>query len=287
MKKIKRNCLHSIITFLVLFVLIFTGCTPTNGGVKEPAPADGTVLEVVFIDVAQGDSALVTLPTGEFLLIDAGEKKHAKTVISLLEEKGVTRLDYVIGTHPHADHIGGLAQVIGEFEVGRIFMPKASHNTATFENLLLAIKDKGLQVETAKEGVTLLDTPDLKAEFVAPCGEKYSDLNNYSAVLRLSYGETAFLFMGDAEELSEHEITADVSADVLKVGHHGSHTSTSEEFLKRVNPSIAIISCGKNNSYGHPHDTTVSLLERRNIKIYRTDELGNITVTSDGHKINS
>ncbi len=276
-------------TLALLLICSLCACSlpvnlPDGNLGSEPAAAamDGSTMQVSFFDVGQGDCELIVLPDGKTILIDAGESKSANDIISFLEEKGVSRLDYVIATHPHADHIGGMQKVIEAFDVGEIYMPKVEHDTKTYENLLLTIQEKGLRIHTAKEGVSLIDEGGVSAQFVAPCSDSYKDLNNYSAVLRLTYGDVSFLFMGDAEQESEDQITADVSADIIKLGHHGSSTSSSQAFLEAVSPSAAIISCGKDNSYGHPHEETLQTLDRLGVESYRTDQDGTVTVTTDG-----
>lgn len=284
-----------LLILCMTLLLLFSGCVPTAmefpsvslpEAPSQPAPdrAEGT-LTVEFIDVGQGDSTLVHLPDGKTLLIDAGERKEGERVMDRLKEQGITRLDYVIGTHPHTDHIGGLQAIIENFDIGAIYMPKKLHTTKTFERLLEAIDQKGLKVHAASAGVTVLEEPGLFATFVAPSNADYEELNDYSAVLRLTFGTTSFLFTGDAEAQSEHEMLAgghSLSADVLKVGHHGSTTSNTAAFLKAVSPTHAVISCGADNDYGHPHQQIVKRLTALGATLWRTDEQGTITVVSDG-----
>ncbi len=283
-----KRIVSGVLTLLLLLLLLsLCSCSlpvslPDSNSVPEKAAADGSAMQVTFLDVGQGDCELIVLPSGKTILIDAGESKSADDIISFLEEQGISRLDYVIATHPHADHIGGMQEVIEAFDVGEIYMPKVEHDTKTYENLLLAIQEKGLRIHTAKDGVSLMEEGGVSAQFVAPCADSYKDLNNYSAVLRLTYGDVSFLFMGDAEQASEEQITADVSADIIKLGHHGSSTSSSQEFLEAVSPSAAIISCGAGNSYGHPHEETLRTLDLLGIETYRTDQDGTVTVTTDG-----
>lgn len=238
-----------------------------------------------FIDVGQGDSEFLELPNGETMLIDASTKDMSDTIIDYIEQQGYSRIDYVIATHPHADHIGGMAEVIEHFDVGTVYMPKAETDTKTYENLLTTIQDKGLKIKTAKAGVTILDTNDLDIDILAPNKDKYTDLNNYSAVVKVTYKDNSFLYMGDAETDSEEEITADVSADVIKVGHHGSDTSSGKDFVESVSPDYAVIEVGEGNSYGHPKSEIMERWENVGAKVYRTDLNGNIVITSDGENI--
>ena len=240
-------------------------------------------LRVSFIDVGQGDSEFIELPNGETLLIDAGTNETGADVVNYIESLGYSSIDYVVGTHPHEDHIGGLDDVIRTFDVESVYMPKVTADTKTFEDVLDAVDEKGLTINTAKAGVTLVDGDRLSVKMLAPVLDEYDNTNDYSAVIKVVYGDTSFLFTGDAEEYAESLITGDVSADVLKVGHHGSSTSTGEAFLERVSPSYAVISCGLGNSYGHPHTETIEKLG--GIPVFRTDEMGTIVATSDGSEI--
>lgn len=245
-------------------------------------------LSVKFIDVGQGDSELVLLPNGKTMLIDAGEKASSNQLLAELKNSDVETIDYLIATHPHADHIGGMKTVVKSFKIENVYMPRCDHNSQTYLSLLEAISDKNLKINTVKAGLVIFDEPDLKAEFLAPNSDTYKDINNYSAVLKLTYKKNKFIFCGDAEALSEKEMLSsgfDLSADILKVGHHGSTTSTTSEFLDAVNPSCAIISCGINNSYQHPHVKTLEKLNAKNIKVLRTDEMGTITIYSDGERL--
>ena len=238
-----------------------------------------------FIDVGQGDANFIELPNGDTMLIDAGISSSGEVIVEYIEDLGYTDIDYVVATHPHADHIGGMAEVIEAFDIGAIYMPKALSTSKTYENLLETIDEKELKIYTARSGVSVLEEDDLEIFMLAPVQETYSNLNNYSIVLKITYGDTSFLYTGDAETESLEEITGDLHADVLKVGHHGSDTSTTKDFLDQVSPSYAIISVGEGNSYGHPSRTTLNLLESIHAKIYRTDLNGTIVVRSDGVNI--
>ena len=273
-------------TYIVILTIIFmilAGAFELFQGTVAITPSED--LKVHFLDVGQGDSIFIELPTNETILIDASIKDASNKIINYLREENVSKIDYVFATHPHSDHIGGMSAVIKAFDIGQIYMPKAVTTTKTYENLLLTIKDKNLKIKAAKAGNTIIDTDDLKLVVLAPNQDSYESLNNYSIVLKLTYKEKSFLFMGDAETLSEKEITGDIQADVLKVGHHGSRTSTSQAFLNKVNPSYAVISVGLNNDYKHPHQEVIDRLEKKNIKIYRTDQNGDIIFTTDGYNI--
>jgi Predicted hydrolase (metallo-beta-lactamase superfamily) len=249
------------------------------------APIVGSKLKVHYINVGQGDSEFFELPNGQTMLIDAGNPENGSQIVSYIKGLGHNKIDYLIATHPHADHIGGMETVVRSIDIGKIYMPKVSSNTQTFENLLSAIQSKGLKVNTAKAGINLLKSGNLNIDILAPVGTSFKDLNQYSAVIKVIYGDNKFLFMGDAGTTSEGQITTDVKADVLKVGHHGSNTATSETFIKKVSPKYAVIEVGKGNSYGHPTTATLTKLKNVGATIYRTDENGTIIFTSDAKTI--
>jgi competence protein ComEC len=242
-------------------------------------------LTIHFLDVGQADSTLIQLPNGQIMLIDGGNSSDAGRIMSYMRSHNITKIDYLVATHPHADHIGGLPAIIDAMDIRAVYMPRVSHTSQTFERLLTAIQNKGLQIDTARAGVNILSVPGLRVDIIAPVRDDYRDLNDHSAVIKITYNNTNFLFAGDAEALSEGHITADVSADVLKVGHHGSSTSTSATFLSRVAPAYAVISAGSNNTYGHPADTILSRLNDAGANVFRTDLQGTIVFTSDGGNI--
>ena len=253
---------------------------------KNKAEASMQSLEVHFIDVGQGDTIFIKQDKYN-MLIDAGDNKYEKAVVAYLKDEGVTKLDYVIGTHPHADHIGGLDAVIDSFEIGKVIMPKVIHTSKTYEDVLIAIKNKGLKISSPIIGDSY-ELGEATFTIIAPNGEKYKDYNNYSVVLRMEFGGNSFLFTGDAETLSEKEILYNehkIKAQVLKVGHHGSNTSTSIEFLDAVNPQYAVIQVGVDNKYGHPNIEIIDRLEKRKIKIFRNDLHGDIIIISDGENL--
>lgn len=274
---------RKIISLLIIVISVFclSGCKDSSAYVFDSK----NKMEVHYLDVGQGDATLIILPNQEVMLIDAGERSKGAFVREYIEDLGIRKIDYLVGTHPHTDHIGGLEEVINNFDIGSIYMPRASSTSKTFESLLNTINEKNLKVKSAKSGVNIIDEDGLKIDIVAPNSVKYSSLNNYSAVIKITYKNNKFLFMGDAEEVSEKEIKEDVSADVIKIGHHGSNTSSSKEFIARVKPKYAIISVGDGNKYNHPSKDVLKTLEDIGASVYRTDILGTIVISSDGSNI--
>lgn len=257
---------------------------PPSG--TPPPTTVATEANVHFIDVGQGDAILIQLSSGKSILIDAGE--ISTPVITYLNKINTKRLDAVIATHPHSDHIGGMADVIKSFDIGSFYMPRVTHTTKNFENMINAVKNKGLKATEAKAGVSIDVGQSFKAYFVAPNSSSYDNLNNYSAVLKLELGKTAFLFTGDAEDISENEMVHgghNLQANLLKVGHHGSDSSTTVSFLNSVKPQFAVICVGNDNTYGHPTPETLGRLQAAGVKVYRTDQQGTIIATSDGNSI--
>ena len=243
---------------------------------------EGQNVVVHFFDVGQADSILVQSEE-KTMLIDAGTNNMGKTVVKYLQDLNISKIDYLVGTHPHEDHIGGLDDVINNFEIGTIYMPKVQTNTKTFEDVLDAISNKNLKITSPEVGFKF-NVGNAQCEIMSigrGTAEEKSNLNLSSIVIRMTYGEQSFLFTGDAEKQNE-EARQWPQTTVLKGGHHGSDTSSSQEFLNEVKPQIAIISVGKGNTYGHPKQTTIDKLKKINARIYRTDESGTITITCDG-----
>jgi len=243
-------------------------------------------LEVCFLDVGQADCILITTPEGKYILIDSGDLGTKDEVKNFLTQKGVKEIEYAFFTHPHADHIGAADVIIKNFIIKNVYMPNATATTQVYARLLDALEEnESVNVVQALAGQNItLD--DLSIEILSPSRESYDEMNLYSITIRITYGENEFLFMGDAEILNEEDMLksgVNLDADVLKVGHHGSSSSTSIDFLTAVSPDIAVISCGVDNDYGHPASSTLEKLI--GITTYRTDTNGTITLNSDGTEI--
>ena len=257
---------------------------PSTGG-----EVTGGTLEVHMIDVGQGDCILIKAPAGN-ILIDSGDKATAvETAISTyLEDEGVKDFEYVIFTHSDADHIGAADYVMENYQVDNVILPLADKRTTkVYTEMMDAIEQNGANVLDATVGSTY-SVGEVSFKVLAPIGAKYTDVNDYSVVVRMDFGESSFLMTGDAEKKSESEMverygTDVLDCDVLKAGHHGSGTSSSSAFLSKVTPAVVLISCGEGNKYGHPHDDALSRLrEYAAQQIFRTDLLGDIVITTDG-----
>lgn len=272
-----------ILTFILSLALLFAILYSPDLEAKEPS----SDLEVHFIDVGQGDSILIK-SEGENMLIDGGKRSVSEKLVNYLKEEGVEEIKYVVGTHPHEDHIGGLIEVLNNFNVKNIMMPNIVSNTIVFEDLLDAIDRENLKI---KKPIPLDSFYIGKSQMIVlgPNSEEYSLTNDYSIVLKLQNDKNSFIFTGDAEKKSEGEIVEAhkslLKADVLKAGHHGSKTSSTTEFLDAVKPEHVVISVAKKNGYGHPDKEVLDLFNKKNIKTYRTDDMGTIVAKSDGRNI--
>ena len=265
----------------------------TEPPVTEPWPIDPPTstgsLTVHCIDVGQADCALLEC-NGEYIIIDGGNVADSSLVVSYLLAQGVEELEAVVGTHAHEDHIGGLAGVLAKFPTSSVYCPTRSYTTTAFNNFAKYTQQQGLQITVPKPG-DVIEFGGATATVLGPVKSAYDDPNDTSIVLMVEYGQTRFLFTGDMETTAENDMLDywgegfDWSADVLKVGHHGSYTSTGYRFLNEVMPTYGVICVGKDNSYGHPHDAPLSRLRDADVTVLRTDQLGTIVITSDGRDV--
>ena len=256
---------------------------------REPIPVgDDEYIEIHVIDVGQGDSILINT-SGGYMLIDAGPSSSEDELKAYLTEMNVETIEYAVFTHPDEDHIGNADMVLTDYTISNVIMPNHSKTTKTYQNMMTAFDASGAtMIQPVPEYEFTLGS--MTVTILAPVAESYKSTNDYSVVVRLDFGETSFMMTGDAEETAEADIlarysTAMFDCDVLKVGHHGSGTSTSQAFLDAVSPELALISCGEGNKYGHPYAITLQKLEVASAEIYRTDEWGSIVVISDGTDI--
>ena len=280
----KNKTLISFLSFaaIILYTLLSNDEITIEKQENKKTDSNNTdVVKVEYIDVGQADAILIENDK-KYMLIDAGNNEDGDLLVNYFKDKNITDFEYVVATHPHEDHIGGMDNIIKNFNIKNYYMPDCYTTTKTFEELLDALEEKNLSFET----------PDIDSEFVLGdalfkvlyTGTDKRDLNNTSIVLRMTYKDVSFMFTGDATNTTEKKIlTKDLQSDVLKVGHHGSQYSTSDEFLDKVNPKYAIISVGTGNVYDHPKDITLNKL--KGIEVHRTDKEGTIRVISDGKNI--
>jgi len=243
-------------------------------------------LKVSYINVGQADSILVEQGSSS-MLIDAGNNGDSETVKNYVENQGITTLDFLVGTHPHEDHIGGMDYIINAFKIGKIYMPKATTTTQTFNDVITAIKNKNMQITTPIVGDSF-KLGQATCTILSPNNSTYEDLNNYSVVIKITFKDNTFIFEGDAGAVSEMEMVNkgyDLKSDLLKVGHHGSSSSTTSAFLKAIFPKYSVISVGGDNDYGHPTQETLNKLSNAGVQVYRTDQEGTIVATSDGETV--
>ncbi len=281
-----------VIAVIVATLLVISGCSfiegfdgDYNGGVQPyqngPGIAQGE-LRVHFIDVGQGDSILIKA-SSQNILIDGGERGN--TVVDYLKDLGIDQLDMVIGTHPHSDHKGGLINVLQNIKVREVVDPAVVHTSKTFEDYLTLIDEKNIKFTEGRAGMRRKLDDGAVIEILHPSDPSDKHLNDASIVAKLTFGNITFMFPGDAQKASEEEILTrggDLNSTVLKVGHHGSDSSTSDAFLEAVSPEVAVIMVGEGNSYGHPHDEILERLANARVKVYRTDVHGTIIITTDG-----
>lgn len=273
-----------VLFFIFIIIISFSFLTQNNSNNYK------NKMIVHYIDVGQGDSILIQV-NNKNLLIDSGPSSNRKDLLSYLEKLNIKKFDYIIATHPHEDHIGNMDTIIKRYNIGNFYSPKVLTSSTTFENMIDALVDKNLKINVLKNGSKGINLGEnTKVEVFSPTESMSSDnLNDYSPIIKITFFNNSFLFTGDAEISTEDIVLSqnnNLNCDILKVGHHGSSTSTSYNFLASANPSVAIISVGKNNSYGHPTSETLSLLNSFNIRTLRTDIDGTIIAISDGKNIN-
>jgi competence protein ComEC len=278
------KCKIRLIALLAALALLPASC----GFFQSEAPpeiADGE-LRVTFIDVGQADAALVECG-GMTMLIDGGNRSDSDLIYTFLKDRGITHLDYIVASHAHADHVGGLAGALHFAAAGTVFSPVTEYDTRAFENFLNALDMRGVSITVPSHGDRFA-LGGAQVFILGPVDPSPDDVNNTSIVMKIVFGDTSFLFTGDLERKGEQAILEagyDLSATVLKVGHHGSNTSTTYPFLREVMPDIAVISCGQNNTHGHPHENVLSRLRDADVTVYRTDMQGDIVCVSDGRTV--
>ena len=287
--KRQQRILRLLLFAIVLIAAILLTIYYIELGREEPVLGTGSQLglAVLFIDVGQADSALIYLSTGETMLIDAGESPGADAIREELDERRITDIDILVATHPHADHIGGMRTLIEHYDIGQVLMPDMEIQSAVYKNLMDVINSRGIPVNEAYAGYEFY-LGNARCTVVSPDADADKDANNESVVIFLDFFDSEFLFTGDMENWAETRVLDAyyyVDADVLKVAHHGSSTSSSQAFLDAVTPQYAVISCGRDNKYGHPHQETLERLEAAGAKVYRTDEAGDILFFSDGQTL--
>ncbi|MCE5236611.1 MAG: ComEC/Rec2 family competence protein [Clostridiaceae bacterium] len=312
-----KGLFPAILTVIVFLCIIFAlsrfpvSDLPAGASAASPSPSaaaratasqkpqsgvEGT-MDVFVLDVGQGDSIFLRSPSGKTMLVDASEADEFGVIDAFLKAQGVTRLDVVVATHPHSDHIGAMYKVINAYEIGTFYMPDVSHTTATFEKMMDALEKNDVGVKRAEaNGESYIPWSDeVTVRILSPlAGGDYdeNELNGWSAVLHVSFAGSSILLTGDAEKPSEQKMidaydASVLRATVLKAGHHGSNTSSSDAFLDAVSPEIAVISCGLNNDYGHPHKETLARYAARDMAVYRTDLMGTVhlSFTADGVRV--
>jgi competence protein ComEC len=276
------------IVLLLILALVLTGCGLPSLWESTAAPTNGQQLTVHFIDVGQADCALLELD-GQYMLIDGGNVADSSLVVSYLQKLGVTQLQAVVATHAHEDHAGGLPGVLAVYETGAVYAPTRTYASDCFDDFVYYTHQQGLEITIPEPGYSF-PFGSATVTVLGPV-KSYAETNDTSLVLLVQFGQTRFLFTGDMETTAENDMLDywgedfNWRVDVLKVGHHGSETSTGYRFLREVMPKFAVISVGKDNSYGHPHELPLSRLEQAGVSLYRTDKLGTILATSDGNTV--
>lgn len=282
-KKDKKILFVVLLLIIVLIAQVFYKPSQSSIEQVEEIVADYNDLQVYYIDVGQADCILIR-HQNENMLIDAGNNADGPKLVNYFKKIGIQNFKYIIGTHPHEDHIGGLDDIINSFNVENVLLPEAYTTTKTFSDVLTAIENKNLEITVPNIGDKITFT-NISIEILY-VGNQEEDLNDNSIVIKLTYGNYSYLFTGDATSKCEKlMLDKNIQANVLKVAHHGSDTSSSDQFLRKVNPEYAIISVGKDNSYGHPSDKIIKRLKKYTNNIYETKDYGTIVTISNGDNI--
>lgn len=287
-----KSKLNSLIFIALAVLLAVFGVSRTDFSSDGSLTLDDGNIAVYFVDVGQGNCTVIR-SGNEGVLIDAGEREYSSKVLTFLEENGITRLRYVIASHPHSDHIGAMPAVLDKLDTDEIFLPyiadKYAPTSKTYINLLSTVDERDIKAEFLDENKTL-DFNGVKIEILTPV-EQTNSYNNMSLITKIEYGDMSALILADAENKEINSVmkanrSFDFSSYVIMLGHHGSNTSLNEALLTKSDSEIAIISCGKDNSYGHPHKEVTDYLEETDTEYYRTDESGTVSLVTDGEKYN-
>jgi len=275
-------------TIICIIIILVTVCVTIGYRATQKINLDlKNNMVTHFIDVGQGDCILIQV-NSKNLLIDSGTIDSKQALIRYLKNNNITKLDYVVETHPHEDHIGGMASVIKTFDIGEFYGPKVIATSQSFDDMIRALRNKSLKINISKPNISLDLGPNTTCVMLSPNSTTYENVNDYSCVIKVSYKNSTYLFTGDTETMAEQELINNgynLKAQVLKVAHHGGKTSTTQTFLNKVSPKIAVISCGAYNTYGHPNRETLDKLKKINSIVYRTDIDKSIILISDGTNI--
>lgn len=282
--KLQKNILVLISLIILAFIYIFNNFSINSSSYNYSS----NNMIIHYIDVGQGDCILIQV-NNKNMLIDSGPSSSRNRLTKYLKKLNISKFDYVIATHPHEDHIGNMSTIIDSFNIVNFYAPKVYDNSKSFEDMVYSLKKKNLKISPIKRSTDNINLGNnTNVSVFSPINDSYDNLNNYSPIIKIEYGSTSFLFTGDAEKEVEESIIKNndnINCDVIKIGHHGSSTSTSSNFLKAANPSAAVICVGKNNPYNHPNKETLNLLKENNLSIYRTDLDKNIVLISNGNTI--
>lgn len=287
-----KSKINSLIFIALAVLLAVFGVSRTDFSSDDSLTLDDGNIAVYFVDVGQGNCTVIR-SGNEGVLIDAGEREYSSKVLTFLEENGITRLRYVIASHPHSDHIGAMPAVLDKLDTDEIFLPyiadKYAPTSKTYINLLSTVDERDIKAEFLDENKTL-DFNGVKIEILTPV-EQTNSYNNMSLITKIEYGDMSALILADAENKEINSVMKanrnfDFSSYVIMLGHHGSNTSLNETLMTKSDSEIAIISCGKDNSYGHPHKEVTDYLEETDTEYYRTDESGTVSLITDGKKYN-